>query len=905
MLLSQIWHCVTGYVATLGLRQEPLNLTDYSRRLNITFSADWQLLGPFQIGTREAVWGADPLEYYGGFRSLEYSDHDIFKSSLAFNGTVPWSTLRARLDNPPVNPALDTRWWTTSSAELNVGFPNIDWHALQAVYGWAALQWQGWARGELLVGDNVGSVTVVLSVEHVLELWLDGVHYFGGDFFSYGKAAVTLHLKPGTHRIDVRVLREVRADGGGHPPRATTKLGIQTQAGVVKAVTHGDLLHSAVISDISYDNSGFFASDYASISLRNDAPHTAYIHKLYGRTTQCVTEPLSTLPLKLLPGQTRPVAFRMGCVPDRPMVPLEINYEYTIEGSTRIEKGFVRTRPPLKDIHAPHKITYMHPAGMVSYAILRPPSPNAKCPHGTNGTAPVLLALHGAGLEADSELVRHALDEVSDLCAWLLFPTGVTPWSGDDWHIWGWADVEAAIAAIPAWIERHEWTGPGVNVNHWLVMGHSNGGQGTWYALTHRPDNVIAAAPLSGYSNIQNYVPYTMWRVSDPAKSALVHASLNSYRHELMLENAKGIPIFQQHGSEDDNVPPYHSRLLSQLIEQAEAESTYFEMSGRPHWWDGVMTTDPLKHFFHRHLDGNTSATAGAPPSASSFSIVSAGYGDMGPKLGFEPPQPRVPGRLAKVDVAIDPLRQECRIYTFNVRSLRLPPWLDFCRCISVDDFWMTVDAPSNGAGWTLEAQGHRWQLMDPSSAVIPKRRGSQLGAMDAILRTNGAFQIVYTSQNALHIALQVSRNLYQYYGADTIITDSYTEACEQASGNVITVAIGGGLPQELGCFDSIVIENDRIRVADHTIGGVYRFRNALGAIFLRPLPDERLELVVWGMDEEGLDIAARLVPLWTGSGQPDFVVGDRSMLWKGIDGALAMGFFDHDWKVSTNSFVS
>jgi hypothetical protein len=46
----------------------------------------------------------------------------------------------------------------------------------------------------------------------------------------------------------------------------------------------------------------------------------------------------------------------------------------------------------------------------------------------------VLVVLHGAGLEADSERVRHMLDASPELCAWLLFPSGVTSWSGDDWR---------------------------------------------------------------------------------------------------------------------------------------------------------------------------------------------------------------------------------------------------------------------------------------------------------------------------------------------------------------------------------------------------------------------------------------------------------------------------------------
>jgi len=90
--------------------------------------------------------------------------------------------------------------------------------------------------------------------------------------------------------------------------------------------------------------------------------------------------------------------------------------------------------------------------------------------------------------------------------------------------------------------------------------------------------------------------------------------------------------------------------------------------------------------------------------------------------------------------------------------------------------------------------------------------------------------------------------------------------------------------------------------------GTVHEYRDrgqGLAAIFLRPLPDERLELVVWGVDEASLRIVSRLVPTLTGAGVPDFVIADSTMLWKGIEGTLAMGFFDEHWNVSLNAFFS
>jgi hypothetical protein len=126
----------------------------------------------------------------------------------------------------------------------------------------------------------------------------------------------------------------------------------------------------------------------------------------------------------------------------------------------------------------------------VSYAILRPPHDTSSC-KSRRKEYPVLVNLHGAGLEADTEQVRHMLDDIPLLCAWLLFPSGVTSWSGDDWRKslltlkfaadypvdnWGFSDVQAAIDALPSWIGCMGWSGVGVSTSDWLVSGHSNGG---------------------------------------------------------------------------------------------------------------------------------------------------------------------------------------------------------------------------------------------------------------------------------------------------------------------------------------------------------------------------------------------------------------------------------------------
>jgi hypothetical protein len=44
---------------------------------------------------------------------------------------------------------------------------------------------------------------------------------------------------------------------------------------------------------------------------------------------------------------------------------------------------------------------------------------------------------------------------------------------------------------------------------------------------------------------------------------------------------------------------------------------------------------------------------------------------------------------------------------------------------------------------------------------------------------------------------------------------------------------------------------------------------------------------------------------MMTGVGVPDFVIVDSTMLWKGVEGALAMGFLDEGWQASSNAIFT
>ena len=108
--------------------------------------------------------------------------------------------------------------------------------------------------------------------------------------------------------------------------------------------------------------------------------------------------------------------------------------QYSIEGDDLTHKSVTTAQFSTRGLHEPQRFTFMSTGGAVSYAIIRPPFPHSSSITQTHKSLPILVNLHGAGVDADSNEVRHTLDAASDLPAWAIFPTGGSMWCGDDWR---------------------------------------------------------------------------------------------------------------------------------------------------------------------------------------------------------------------------------------------------------------------------------------------------------------------------------------------------------------------------------------------------------------------------------------------------------------------------------------
>jgi hypothetical protein len=173
------------------------------------------------------------------------------------------------------------------------------------------------------------------------------------------------------------------------------------------------------------------------------------------------------------------------------------------------------------------------------------------------------------------------------------------------------------------------------------------------------------------------------------------------------------------------------------------------------------------------------------------------------------------------------------------------------------------------------------------------------------MLRTNGSFRIVYEGPGTFDTAVQISRNLQQYFSADAEIVDG-TLPSENITGNIIRVSISSSVPDGQHKNFPIRIEKSQLllRTKNGHFKEQHRSEENLGALFVRPASTGSLELVVWGRTSLGLSMAARLTPLTTGIGQPDFVISEANSRWKGVEGT-SVGFFDAYWNISASSVIA
>ena len=225
---------------------------------------------------------------------------------------------------------------------------------------------------------------------------------------------------------------------------------------------------------------------------------------------------------------------------------------------------------------------------------------------------------------------------------------------------------------------------------------------------------------------------------------SILDAALTPYDNPLYASNLVGMPVLTIHGSEDDNVPLWHSRAVRGLMLGWDEDPEMFryillylfpsdstslsavpidsmdEVNGEKHFWDGVLKRQSVTNFL-----ANVSRRMNSPLNKG-FTLTTANPAETGSKSGIKIVEVDIPGRLVSGTLA-RPRAKLCiariarvvvlpgfaygagplRLITRNVRRMSL----DLSDC-GLEGSEVTVD----GATFTESVIGETLQLVRTES---------------------------------------------------------------------------------------------------------------------------------------------------------------------------------------------
>lgn len=209
-----------------------------------------------------------------------------------------------------------------------------------------------------------------------------------------------------------------------------------------------------------------------------------------------------------------------------------------------------------------------------------------------------------------------------------------------------------------------------------------------------------------------------MWKEADPRVTCILQTSLRSFRHELLVANFEGIPIQQQHGGADDNVPAFHSRRMNQLVSQPAKDTahSYAELENKGHWFEGVMASIPLRKFYVDILDSEDK-----PEPPQEFSLVIANPADMTSRGGLIVDQLISPDQLGNVNVSINFGKSTWILRTSNVLRFHFSfgNFKPALRDLVIDETSLKFPSTNSVMGcWLLRSHNGKWQVSSGSVVV-------------------------------------------------------------------------------------------------------------------------------------------------------------------------------------------
>ncbi|KAF9977868.1 hypothetical protein BGZ73_004623 [Actinomortierella ambigua] len=590
-------------------------------------NVEWEILGPFPSGMREQDFGADPLEPYGGFRSLRYDPHARFPSELANGGTVGWHKA-----------SQDEEDW------VSVLFPDIPWQFNEKFLGWGFNQYQAWARTTFRVpelwqilsmdGDNIkhekelttmsaesprAKIPVTVQCLNVGDFYVDDER-LSGDWYGYDTTRHTLHLEPGTeHTISVRIAHEVRIFGGiTYPPPSKFKCYLRwipfpqdEQTGRVLRPWDRDRHQIQIVADgignrmIMDAVEDRLAGKDISLTLRNVGQDMVYLSVVshFGIKIPAVDEGSDAFraiyqaskedfKLRIRKDKLQSVGVPtnvdgFGEATGVPLPPgMHVSVPLTLEWDNFAAQNFAKAMHQHGRRDKDGQVLPTQFLFWFEYRFIAADGHQWK----VSTFKPTVIDWKPWGhwykytfLDFDNS-VQYAVaipprnPSVTQKAPMLvaLHGAGTEVQIKDMWlHAFERRDKTWIVLPTGRSPWGFDWHGPStLNVERAIksLADELPGVPRSYHdILGIHPDPEIrfmAATPAAGYVNIKQYVPYTNWlsnSFTDPALRGVLEASIAEFDNDVYMSNTAGIPILARVGSIDDNVAPFNSRKMARL----------------------------------------------------------------------------------------------------------------------------------------------------------------------------------------------------------------------------------------------------------------------------------------------------------------------------------------------------
>jgi len=815
---------------------------------------DWWVVGPFLSGARESLTNplGDSFDRDTGMVDLTRD----YPSTLQFGGRVAW-----------------TEQSVDENGDLVFNFDNPDWEKITDEWGVSGQYFLGAAyssfecdqKCEALVnGNGLGS------------FYINGRQY-SGDPYGNGIIQTPVVLDEGVNHVFLMT--------GGFGGSDTVRFEILPAPETELIVCEKDILIPDIVKGEPY-------SGLAGIPVLNTT--NRWIENVWVNDDYILEYPIAPFTVIKVPIEVRLDEIITEWDEATYDIPIKITWD---TGSYEtVAKARVRNPGDSQLVTFRSNIDN----SAQKYGILFP------IDYDPAKTYSLILMTHGASVEAEG-----AVDAVAPKdWAFVVAPTNRRNF-GFDWQDWGRLD---AIEILDLIMDKYP-----IDPNRVYLIGHSMGGHGAWHIGCTHADRFAAVVPSAGWDSFQLYFPWFLRSdelFSDPQCQRIFDQCANADRTTQLLPNLRNVPVLAVHGSEDDDVPPTHARLLTGILEQMGYDVRLWEEPGQPHWWDthpGIPGTDCVdalriqsfckervrdpypKHvtFVSYDLANNHEAywvtvAQGIDPIGRIY-LDAEIMGDGLINITTENVSSFSLYRLGQID-------ENATKYRIKINEYEMPAFIE--QDLDLRSRWNFRQ--SDKLPWDYDSQ---YSMQISNIIKTPACNGPIKRAYyEPFIIIAG--QSGTPDQNELNMEIARSVSMRWWYRANGYVNIITDKSWDGHFGGLIRnyVLVGGpdsnSISEMISDDMPFKTRNTGVWMGDEFIEG-----EDLACNFIYPLTQAYLIHCIWGNSIAGMRLSGGLTPLFSGSNLPDFMVFDKAVRLYGTAGVRATGFFDNNWELNPDYY--